>query len=147
MSQHLLHISIFIPKLIGSRQNGNGSVPQVTGMIDLSISHFQFSVLQPQCNIPMIDIQCPFVNGTSPWNLLLTFLPLSIFDPVADNISIFSYIILKSFSLPVLVISKFFGIRYFLFRWLEKLQFKNYILQRIDYKIIKFVHTHRRYNL
>lgn len=50
-----------------------------------------------------------------PCNFFLTFLPLCIFNPIANNSTVFPKTVLKSSSFPMLVISKFIWIRDFLF--------------------------------
>ena len=35
--QHLLHVGVLVPKLIDSRKDSDGTIPQVSGMIYLKI--------------------------------------------------------------------------------------------------------------
>ena len=57
-----------IPELVDSRQDGDGAVPDVAGVVHLAALHLHLGVLQPQSDVAVVDVQRSLVNGTSPLN-------------------------------------------------------------------------------
>lgn len=55
----------FLPELVDSREDGDGSVPDVAGVVHLAALHLHLGVLQPQGDVAVVDIQSSFVDGAS----------------------------------------------------------------------------------
>ncbi len=56
----------FVPELVDSWEDGDGSVPDVAGVVHLAALHLHLGILQPQSDVAVIDVQRSLVNGTSP---------------------------------------------------------------------------------
>lgn len=56
----------FVPELVDAWQDGDGSVPDVAGVVHLTALHLHLGVLQPQGDVSMVDVQRSLVNGASP---------------------------------------------------------------------------------
>ena len=141
VAKQLLHVRVLVPELVCARHDGDCAVPQVARVVHLTvpenmtpclfhslsfsiclqvIPHLQFCVLQPQCDVAMINVQSSFVHRASsvekssgylkvirkwvsfwdvkrwkPLYFLLTFLPRSILDPVRHHRPVLSDAILK----------------------------------------------------
>lgn len=57
---------MFVPELVDSWEDGDGSVPDVAGVVHLPALHLHLGVLQPQCDVAVIDVQRSLVNGSGP---------------------------------------------------------------------------------
>lgn len=57
---------LFVPELVDSREDGDGSVPDVAGVVHLPVLHLHLGILQPQSDVSVVHIQRSLVNGTSP---------------------------------------------------------------------------------
>ena len=57
---------LFVPELVDSREDGDGSVPDVAGVVHLPVLHLHLGVLQPQGDVSMVHVQRALVNGASP---------------------------------------------------------------------------------
>lgn len=55
-----------VPELVDSWEDGDGSVPDVAGMVHLAALHLHLGILQPQSDVAVIDVQCTLVYRTSP---------------------------------------------------------------------------------
>ena len=55
-----------VPELVDAGEDGDGSVPDVSGVIHLSALHLHLGVFQPQRDVSMIHVQRSLVDGTSP---------------------------------------------------------------------------------
>lgn len=53
-----------VPELVHPGQGGNGSIPNVPGMINLPVLHLHLCVFQPERDISVVDVQGTLVNGT-----------------------------------------------------------------------------------
>ena len=54
------------PELIYAREDEDGSVEDISRMVDLAVLHFNLGILEPDGNAPMVDVQRSFEDGTSP---------------------------------------------------------------------------------
>lgn len=57
---------LFVPELVDSWEDGDGSVPDVASVIHLPALHLHLGILQPQSDVAVIDVERSLVNGTSP---------------------------------------------------------------------------------
>lgn len=48
--------SVNVPELVHPREGGNGSIPNVSGMINLAVLHFHFCIFQPERDISVVYI-------------------------------------------------------------------------------------------
>jgi hypothetical protein len=56
VAQHLLHACVLVPELVDSWQSCYGTVPDVSGMLDMEVLHLHFCIFQPECNISVVHI-------------------------------------------------------------------------------------------
>ena len=102
--QHLLHVRILEPELIGAGENGHCTVPDVPCMVNLLVSHFHFSIFEPDGEVAMFRVECSLVHRACPGVLLLALLPLSVLQPVARDGPVLSDVVLELFPLSHLVL-------------------------------------------
>ncbi len=62
--EHLLHVGVLVPELIGPGQDRDGAVPQVSCVVHLLVSHLHLRVLEPQSDVSMIHVQCSLIDGS-----------------------------------------------------------------------------------
>ena len=60
--EHLLHVGVLVPELVGAGQDGHPSVPQVPGVVNLLVPHLALGVLQPQTDVAVVNIQSSLVH-------------------------------------------------------------------------------------
>lgn len=56
---------LVLPELVDPGQDGDGSVPDVAGVVHLAALHLHLCVLQPQSDVSVIDVQRSLVDGPS----------------------------------------------------------------------------------
>lgn len=62
LSKHLLHVSVFVPELINSRQVFACPFPHISCMVDELVPHFHLCVLEPRLNMFKVYINGPLKN-------------------------------------------------------------------------------------
>ena len=55
-----------VPKLVDTGQDGDGPVPDVAGVVHLSVLHLHLGIFQPESDVPVVHIQSALVYRTSP---------------------------------------------------------------------------------
>ena len=78
ITHHLLHVYILVPQLIDSRQERNGPIPNIAGVIDESIPHFHLRILEPEREMGVIGVQRSFPYTARPSVIFLLLFPLSV---------------------------------------------------------------------
>ena len=99
VAHHLLHVRVLVPKLVDTRQNGHGFVPQIACVVNLFVLHFHLSIAQPQSRIAVLLDQRALKNAASSVQFALIIFPLSIADPIVNVLSTLTHVVLKVFSL------------------------------------------------
>ena len=62
MVEHLLHVGVLVPELVGPGEDGDGAVPEVPRVVHLLVPHLHLCVLQPQTDVPMVHVQCSLIH-------------------------------------------------------------------------------------
>jgi len=55
-----------VPELVDPRQDGDGPVPDVAGVVHLPALHLHLGVLQPQRDVAVVHVQRSLVDGARP---------------------------------------------------------------------------------
>ena len=76
--QHLLHVDVLVPQLVNTWQQGDGPIPNIACMIDEARTHLHLSILEPQGDTGIADIQGTLPDRACPPIVFLRLLPLSI---------------------------------------------------------------------
>ena len=108
--QHLLHVAVLVPELLGTGKDKHGPVPHVASVVDLLMFHLQLGVLQPQHDVAMVHIERSFVDRPCTGKLLLRFLPLGVLDPIRDHTSILPDVVLEFLSFSQLDLRQLCGV-------------------------------------
>ena len=120
VSQHLLHVRVFVPELVGTRQNGGCAVEQVSSVVYLLVSHLHLGVLEPDGYGAVVHVQRAFPNGASADDLLLRLFPLGVFDPVGQVETVAADVVFELAPLLQTERCDLFWIAEFLFRRLKE---------------------------
>ena len=99
VAQHLLHVRVLVPELVGARQHGCGAVEQVARVVDLLVAHLHLGILEPQRYEAMVDVERSLPYGARSLDLLLRLLPLRVLDPVGDVQAVATYVVLELLAL------------------------------------------------
>ena len=109
--QHLLHVRVLVPELVGAGQNGDGAVPYVARMVDLLVLHLHLGVLEPDYDAAVVDVECSLVDRACALELTLRCLPYGVLDPVGHYGAVLANVVLEFFPLLHLEVGELARIR------------------------------------
>jgi hypothetical protein len=66
VAQHLLHVRVLVPELVGARQDGDGAVPNITCVVHLPQPHLHLGVLEPHHDVAVVHVQRTLVHRPRP---------------------------------------------------------------------------------
>ena len=57
---------VCVPELVDAGQNGDGSVPDVAGVVHLAVLHLHLGVLQPEGDVAVVHVQRTLIYRARP---------------------------------------------------------------------------------